>query len=193
MNYNKYIEKVKRFYSNDESKYHTIHHVKDLFNVYDCYRDKFLKEFPDLDEDDLFWTIAWHDSVYIVGNKLNEQFSAELYMEEMGRNYYDTIVDAILSTKIGTNIFVNPLEKVMHDLDWNGFAKYYPEFEKNMLHIRNEAICEGHYTVEEVKKNQLNFYKAYLNKDIFVTKTFADFNKRAKQNIENIVKALENE
>ena len=193
MKYDKYVEKVKRFYSNDESKYHTIHHVKELFNVYDQNRDKFLKEFPNLNEEDLFWTIAWHDSVYIVGNKLNEKFSAELYMEEMKIPYYDIIYNAILSTRIGTSEFKNPVQKVMHDLDWNGFSKYYPEFEKNVLHIRNEATCEGHYTIEEVKKNQLEFYKSLLGKDIFVTKTFSEFNKIAKKNIETIIKEMENE
>ena len=193
MKYDKYVETVKRFYSNDESKYHTIYHVRDLFNLYEKYRFKFINEFPDLDEDDLFWTIAWHDSVYIVGNKLNEQFSAELYMEEMGRNYYDAIFDAILSTKIGTNIFVNSLEKVMHDLDWNSFGWPFSIFEKNVLHIRNEATCEGHYTIKEVKKNQLEFYKSLLGKDIFVTKTFSKLNGMAKKNVETIVRELENE
>lgn len=193
MNYDKYIDKVKRFYSNDEGKYHTIHHVKNLFKLYDQYKDKFLVEFPDLNEDSLFWTIAWHDSVYIVGNKLNEKFSAELYLEEMKIPYYDIVYNAILSTKIGTTVFENSLKKVMHDLDWNSFGWPYPEFEKNMLHIRNEATCEGHYTVEEVKKNQLEFYSSLLGKDIFITKTFSKLNGMAKKNIETIVKVLENE
>lgn len=193
MNYDKYIEKVKRFYSNDESKYHTIHHVRELFNLYDKYRNEFLNEFPDLNEEDLFWTIAWHDSVYIIGNKLNEKFSAELYLEEMKISYYDIVYNAILSTKIGTTEFKNSVQKIMHDLDWNGFGWPFPIFEKNILKIRNEATCEGHYTVEEVKKNQLEFYNSLLGKDIFVSVTFSKLNGMAKKNIETIIKVLENE
>ena len=193
MNYDKYFSKVKKFYFFDTKKYHTIHHVRDLFNLYEKYRFEFLNEFPDLNEDDLFWTIAWHDSVYIVGNKLNEKFSAELYLEEMKIPYFDDVYNAILSTKIGTTVFENSLQKVMHDLDWNSFGWPFHIFEKNVLKIRNEATCDYHYSVKEVKKNQLEFYNSLLGKDIFVTVTFSKFNGMAKKNIETIIKEMENE
>ena len=192
MKYDKYIEKVKRFYSFDSKKYHTIHHVKNLFKLYDQYKNEFLTEFPDLNEDALFWTIAWHDSVYIIGNKLNEKFSGELYIEEMKMPIYgySIVFDAILSTKIGTTEFKNPVQKVMHDLDWNGFATPYHIFQANAEKILYEATCKGRYTVEEVKKNQLEFYKPLFGKNIFITNTFSKFNEIAKKNVELIIEQL---
>lgn len=183
--YDKYIEKVSKFYSHDSEKYHTIYHVKTLFYMYDCCRYEFLSEFPDLNENALFWTIAWHDSVYIIGNKLNEKFSGELYIEEMKRPIYgySIVFDAILSTKIGTTEFKNPIQKVMHDLDWSGFMDYdtMVENEKKILY---EATCNGLYTVDFAKQNQKKFYESFANKDIYITKAFQKFNEIARENLQ---------
>lgn len=188
---NEYVKRVEKFYSKDYKKYHTIHHIEHLFYLFDRFKDSFLKEFPDLNIDDLFQTIAWHDSVYVIGNKLNEKFSAELYMEEMKVPAYDIVYNAILSTKIGTTEFKNPVQKVMHDLDWSGFGDLYFKMVENEEKILYEATCDYQYNKSEVKLNQLNFYKSIVDKDIYVTNTFKDLNQIAKQNLTKRIKELE--
>lgn len=177
-----YIEKVKDYYSDDKNKYHTIHHIKNMFDLYKKYRKEFLSEFPDLNENRLFQSIAWHDSVYVVGNKFNEDESAKKYLKEED-DISAKVYFAILSTKIGNIHFETDIEKVLHDLDWSGFIDYDTMIE-NEKKIIYEAICDNKFTEEEVKKNQKNFYKSFVNNDIYVTKTFKQFNKIAKQNLQ---------
>ena len=179
---NKYIEKVKKFYSHDSEKYHTIYHVKTLFYIYDCYKYEFLSEFPDLNENELFESMAWHDSVYIIGSKYNEELSAELY-KKMNDSFNQKVYFAIISTKIGHKTVNNPIEKVLHDLDWSGFMNYdtMVENEKKILY---EATCNGLYTVDFAKQNQKKFYESFANKDIYITKTFQKFNKIARENLQ---------
>ena len=194
--YSKYINEVEEYYSKNYKKYHSIHHIQRLFDIYFRFRDKFLEEFPNLNEDDLFEAIAWHDSVYIIGGELNEEFSAQLYAKHMldkGSVARGSVYNAILSTKIGTEVSIGDIEKVLHDLDWSYFSDYYHIFKKFSEQILFEATYDELYTVNTVKENQLKFYKSYLNKDIYVTKTFSEFNEIAKKNIKLIVEQLKKE
>ena len=194
--YSKYIKEVEEYYSKNYKRYHSIHHIQRLFDIYFRFRDKFLEEFPNLNEDDLFEAIAWHDSVYIIGGELNEEFSAQLYAKHMldkGSVARGSVYNAILSTKIGTEVFIGDIEKVLHDLDWSSFSDYYHIFKKFSEQILFEATYDELYTVKTVKENQLKFYKSYLNKDIYVTKTFRAGNEVARKNIELIVKQLTSE
>lgn len=194
--YSKYINEVEEYYSKNYKKYHSIHHIQRLFDIYFRFRDKFLEEFPNLNEDDLFEAIAWHDSVYIIGGELNEEFSAQLYAKHMldkGSVARGSVYNAILSTKIGTEVSIGDIEKVLHDLDWSYFSDYYHIFKKFSEQILFEATYDELYTVKTVKENQLKFYKSYLNKDIYVTKTFSEFNEIAKKNIKLIVEQLKKE
>ena len=194
--YSKYINEVEEYYSKNYKKYHSIHHIQRLFDIYFRFRDKFLEEFPNLNEDDLFEAIAWHDSVYIIGGELNEEFSAQLYAKHMldkGSVARGSVYNAILSTKIGTEVSIVDIEKVLHDLDWSYFSDYYHIFKKFSEQILFEATYDELYTVKTVKENQLKFYKSYLNKDIYVTKTFSEFNEIAKKNIKLIVEQLKKE
>ena len=185
------LEKVKNYYSTDGYKYHTINHVKDLFKLYYQFRDRFLKEFPELNEEDLFESIAWHDSVYIVGNPENEELSAYLYSLKV-KDKKSIIYDAILSTKIGNTKFKNPVEKVLHDLDWSGFSDFNL-LQKNEEKIFFEAISNSKFKAEVVKDNQYKFYKSLVDKDIYVTETFKEANEIARKNLQLRIKQIEKE
>ena len=189
-----YINLVKRFYSNDIKKYHTIFHVKNLFDLYLENRKNFQEEFPTLNEKDLYEAIAWHDSVYIPGCPLNEEFSAQLFYHIMNLNEHSSVYDIIISTKIGTKKFNNPEEKVMHDLDWSGFSDYNQMLE-NEKKIFYESTCDEKYTENEVYQNQLKFYKSIVDNNIYVTNTFKNLhcNEAAKRNLEKRIKEMENE
>ena len=67
--FDKYIDKVERFYSKNKEHYHTIHHIHRMFEVYEKFEEQFDEEF-EYDKDDLFWSIAFHDAYYLVGYEL---------------------------------------------------------------------------------------------------------------------------
>ena len=212
---NEYLKVVEKYYSKDPKKYHTYWHITNLFELYDRHKEKFHKEFPTLSENTLFEAIAWHDCVYIPGCPMNEEFSAQLYERYYinleakeranGATNMDLVVKgclmnlgvykAILSTKIGHEKFETPEQKVLHDLDWSGFCNYYHKMLENEEKILYEATCDGRYNVKEVRKNQLNFYKFIVDKDIYVTETFKNLhcNETAKRNLEKRIKEMENE
>ena len=199
----KYLKLVEKFYSKDPKKYHTYWHITNLFELYDLHKEEFHKEFPTLNEDSLFTAIAWHDCVYIPGCTLNEYLSAQAYYRTMKENpkfsecveTYFPAYSIILSTKIGNEIFDTPEKMVMHDLDWSGFCNYYHKMLENEEKIFYEATCDARYYEKEVRKNQLNFYKSIVNKDIYVTETFKNLhcNEIAKRNLEKRIKELEHE
>ena len=199
----KYLKAAEKYYSKDPKKYHTYWHVTNLFDLYNRHKDEFHKEFPTLNEDALFTAIAWHDCVYIPGCSLNEYLSAQAYYRTMKENprfsecveTYFPAYSIILSTKIGNEVLDTPEKMVMHDLDWSGFCNYYHKMLENEEKILYEATCDGRYNVKEVRKNQLNFYKFIVDKDIYVTETFKNLlcNETAKKNLEKRIKEMENE
>ena len=178
----KYLNKVNDFYSHDKNMYHTIYHVIDLYFLLDCYKEEFINEFPDLDIESLKEAIAWHDSFYIPGFSENEEKSVELYLKNGGRN--QVVIDAILSTKSTNKIFKGGVQKVLHDIDWNGFRSY-PTMLMNEEKILFESTYNGRYPVSLVKENQIKFYRSIdIENGIYVTNAFKIFNKEVKQNIE---------
>lgn len=200
----KYLKPVEKFYSKDPKKYHTYWHITNLFELYDLHKDKFLKEFPTLNEDTLFTAIAWHDCVYIPGCPLNEYLSAQAYYRTMKAHpkfaeCVETdfpVYSIILSTMIGNKIFDTPEKMVMHDLDWSGFTSYSRMLE-NEKQICYEAICDGRYSETEVRKNQLNFYISLIFDDrckIYVTETFKNLhsNEIAQRNLERRIQEMQN-
>lgn len=196
---NEFIKEVKKYYSANDMKYHTIYHVIYMFELYKYFENEFIKEFPDLKEkeSELFTAIAWHDSVYIPGCELNEEFSAELYAKNCDNKrkpWNKNVFHAILSTKIGTKIFMGTVEKILHDLDWSGFTNYNM-MKENEEKILYEAIDDFRYKKEEVINNQLNFYKSIADKDLYVTDTFKsfNFNEKAKENLKKRIEEMEKE
>ena len=179
---NRYIEQVEKFYSKDEKKYHTIHHVERLFDLYNQYRDEFIKEFPNINENALFEAMAYHDCVYVIGDKFNEELSAQAYLKDFpfAKSH---VYNAILSTKVGCSNFKNDVEKILHDLDWSSFSQDYELFTKDAEGIIYEAVCEGRYPENMVRANQKKFYENYMDKDIYVTNTFSKFNEIARMNL----------
>lgn len=171
---------IDKYYSDSREWYHTRYHIEDLYFLYNVYRDHFIQEFPNLDEEKLFVIFDYHDAIYVPGSKTNEEDSVQVYLENGGRD--KDVIDGILSTKIGTEHFDSDLEKIMHDLDWSGFRDY-----NSMLKNEEKIICEamekGGYSEQEAIEGQIRFYEMIKDKDIFVTKTFSKFNEITKKNI----------
>lgn len=171
---------INKYYSNNPKWYHTKQHIEDLYFLYNVYKPYFKTEFPELNEEKLFTCFDFHDAVYIPGSKTNEEDSVQIYLNEGGRD--KEVIDAILSTKIGVKDFKNDLQKVLHDLDWNGFRDHVT-LKKNEEKIISEAVEKGGFTEKDAIEGQMNFYRFIQDTDIYVTKTFEKFNNIVKLNI----------
>ena len=188
--FDKYIDKVERFYSKNKEHYHTIHHIHRMFEVYEKFEEQFDKEF-EYDKDDLFWSIAFHDAYYLVGYEHNEYISGEIAMKEL-REIKDNeslfkIKKTIWMTEVDQNDtnfskLKTPEEKIIHDLDWSGFFDYY-HLLKNEEKIFQEANDTGNFYWRDVRKNQFNFYKMFSKSNLYLTNAMKDLNKVARENI----------
>ena len=179
------------FYSKNDNHYHTIHHVNTLLKLWKEYREEFLKEYPNLNEDALIEAIKWHDSYYVPGEKNNEYLSVKLYTDNV-KMIVPLVCLIIESTKIGHEDF-NFLDelKVMHDLDWSGFNDY-EVFKANCEKICTEAVEVGKFDQFTVRINQIDFYRKFAEKPLYLTKTFSKFNDIAKENMLKLADELEN-
>jgi predicted metal-dependent HD superfamily phosphohydrolase len=199
------MKDYKEYYSTNEKHYHTIHHIENLLNLWNEYKDEFKKEYPDLNEEALITAIKWHDSYYIPDDSNNELNSILNYMnassKEIGyENGYnisigtDPLVCLIIeSTIVGYDQFdLLPELKVMHDLDWSGFNDY-EIFKNNCEKICLEAIEVGKLEEIDVRRNQIQFYRKFAEKPLYLTKTFEKFNNVAKDNMLKLANELENE
>ena len=209
-----YINAVKRHYKSSHEFYHTIHHITNMFELYEKYKSEFDKEIEkeyeeykqysdynkliEKQKEILYWSIAYHDSYYMPGFTINEQISAKIADYELHKiigyskyaDYSYEVKDTILSTDISNTNFDTAIKRILHDLDWSGFTDYYKFFE-NHVKIFTEAVCVGEYDLNVVKENQLKFYKSIIDKDIFKTEFCQDWNKLAKENLTKIISVLE--
>lgn len=205
----------KKFYSINKDQYHTIYHIENLLYLWEKYKDEFMEEFPELDEETLITAIKWHDSHYVPGDELNEVKSVENYINAVvdyinemmeSKDVDATIFTAfnplvcliIESTKNGYN-FTDELPaecKVMHDLDWSGFNDY-ETFKNNCEKIYQEAIDHNPFPKEDenfgqkIRKNQIEFYRKFAEKPLYLTKTFSKFNDIARKNMLRLADELE--
>ena len=209
------MENWHKFYSTNKKHYYTIHHIENLLKLWETYKDEFMKEFPELDEETLITAIKWHDSHYVPGDELNEVKSVENYINAVG-DYVNEMMESkdvdatiftlfnplvgfiIESTKIGYDFTdESPDEcKVMHDLDWSGFNDY-ETFKNNCEKIYQEVIDHNSSSLEDetfgqkVRKNQIEFYRKFAEKPLYLTKTFSKFNDIAKENMLKLAHELE--
>lgn len=207
----KYIDRAAKYYRKDNRYYHTIYHVLNMFEYFDAFEKEWDKEFTHLETDwlyndnrkeELFWSIAFHDAYYMPGFVKNEAFSADIADVELFNEFFNGNLDIqgiknnIIST-IPTNtnfdriiyfengqhkLVHDPMKMILHDLDWSGFSSI-ETLRKNETKIITEAVEVGGIKYDDAVNNQIKFYEAIKNKDLYVTSAFNQFNKVAKKNI----------
>lgn len=208
--YNRSINPVLNLYNVNPNYYHTYCHYLDCMN-------KFKKNMSTLniemtkvlgypfnlewDKDFFNEVFLWHDSVYIPGNSNNEKLSAKEYKRFVtkikGERFVNfDVYEAILSTKIGYDIDERLTSKqfkmfckIIHDIDWLGFANY-EECLKNERKIINECLAFTDLTKNEIKQKRLEFYESIVDKDLYLTETFGCYNKIARENIQKRINKL---
>lgn len=133
--------------------------------------------------------VLFHDIVYKVGAKNNEEKSAEFVRKAIpDYKYLDEVCDLILSTKVSNKVFDTPLKKFIHDLDFKGFM-FYDDICVNEEKLKAEAVRDG-FSEKEFLTGQMKFYRQMAKKDLYLTSMFYTFNMKAKRNILKRIKEL---
>lgn len=183
--FDKYLNQVRRFYRTSNKYYHTIHHIEDMFVLFDKYEKVWDSEFHKYNKSVLKWAIAYHDCFYMPGFNKNEHIAALITLFDLPDEVcsaIDGICSAIESTVPSNTDFDNPVDKILHDLDWSGFSNI-KTLRENETKIITEAVEVGGIKYSDAVNNQIKFYEAIKNKDLYVTSAFNQFNEVAKNNI----------
>lgn len=181
-----YLEIAKTIYPQNNN-YHSYKHVEDLLRWFNLYKESFHSEGMSCTDNQMSMAIVYHDAVYIPGSTTNEYDSVQ-FMNRCGIND-PTIESLIMSTVVDNHHMDNWKnysidQKIMHDLDWFGFTFSTGIFSQTMSIISEvEFYCRNKFSREEILKNRMKFLESLFDKDLYFTKTLADFNTLAKENI----------
>lgn len=140
--------------------------------------------------------IFYHDVIYIVGNKNNEELSADFarvcldpYINELNLSY---ICEGIIytSSHLEDNLETDKYDLIM-DLDLHSFALPEEYFLKQNSCVEKEFLDSG-IPKEQWEDGRKKFLEMLYQKDnFFRTKFFRDkFEKQAKDNIKKLIDSL---
>lgn len=162
--------------------YHNHNHVNSML----FYLRMFDKQLQVKDIVAMKFAIIFHDLVYQAGNYSNERKSAE-QASSFIRTY---IADEDLAHKVKTmilltenhftDVVITSDEKVFLDLDVAILAAEEKEYD---TYVNNIMIEYQHVSRESYLDGRINFLSKLLDKKIFKTDFFSNFEEQAKNNI----------
>jgi pantetheine-phosphate adenylyltransferase len=137
--------------------------------------------------------IWYHDAIYNPGKTDNEEKSAELARQRLGRSglessFVDDVVDLILATK-HTGIPKTHDEKYIRDIDLSTLGKFEKEFNEYGSDIRDEY---AHVSEEQFRYERSAILQRFLQQDsIYFTDFFKQkYEGQARRNLENSIGRL---
>lgn len=167
-----------RRYCEPHRRFHTIHHVADLL-----WRGR------ELELDDCQIMAIWfHDAVYDVPPKANEERSAvlaETMLEAAG--WPRAMISTVATIVRDTEQHVPTIEpsKLVVDLDLASLASPKPEFEANTARLREEYSV---FDDDEFREGQRVFFRRFLERDrIYHSPWGRQFEAPARANIERLI------
>jgi predicted metal-dependent HD superfamily phosphohydrolase len=179
---------INKKYSEDHRYYHKLNHIQGCLREFDEIKYLLIKP------DEVEMAIFYHDVIYDVKRKDNEEESAKFAKEKLGnlgfpRNFVERVYDLILDT-VEHNLGKLTDSRYMVDIDLSPLGASWKEFVLNRENISKEDLTK--YSEKEFKMRTLNFYKKMLNrKRIFHTDYF--YNKyeiKARKNIQKGINML---
>lgn len=143
-------------YSEPHRFYHTLSHIVYMFNCADTLR----MELTDVE----VCAIWFHDFVYNIGNKTNEEDSADVAIELcsfISNAERDTLRQLILSTK--KHVPLIPMASNIINLDLMILSASREEYENYIIGIESEYRTV--YSEQEYRKGRKDWLESMLSKD----------------------------
>lgn len=177
---------VSQAYTQNHRKYHNLNHLEELFTYYDLHQSAIQNKVA------VSFTIFYHDLVYEVWRKDNEEKSAVKALEILKQINFplkelQTIEDLIICTKNHTSL--TPDQGFMIDFDLAILGQPENIYTTYTQQIRAEYKIVPNIIYKQGRKKVLQHF---LDKEnIFQTSIFiSQFEKQARINIKNELKLL---
>ncbi|WP_408030880.1 HD domain-containing protein [Tenacibaculum xiamenense] len=178
--------KIHQFYSKKERAYHNLNHLQELFKYHDLYKEQLSS--PDI----VSFSIFYHDIIYDIWKKDNEEKSAEVALIELQKIdlpylFYKEIENQILATKTHQAASLDGKFMVDFDLSILGQSnKIYTDYTQK---IRKEYRLIPSILYKKGRKKVLEHFLAKEN--IYSTVPFKNlYEKQARENLANELKTL---
>jgi len=166
--------------------YHTLKHIRDVMREFDLARHQC--ENPHAIE----IAIWFHDIIYDVGEKYNEENSAATAsraLKDLGakNEFIRIVMRLIMVTKHGKITPVTKDEMIMVDSDLAGLGLSKEEFEVNKNNV--ELEYKTVFSDDEIRKGQKDFFQEILKREnIYYTDWFRGrYEDQARSNLKSIL------
>jgi|GEM_PF-2784844 len=180
----------KHYVEQEWRRYHTLFHLDRMLTEFDTVQDK-LKH-PELVE----FAIFLHDVIYVIGQKDNELKSAHIakhWLLQMGASAL-TIRRVVRLITVATTHPKSPKarltndEKYMSDFDLYGFSLSWDSVLGQARDVRREF---SQFSDDEFRKGNGEFFMRMLQKRIYFTEHFAQYEVYARENILRLLKNMD--
>ncbi len=179
---------IQKKYSENHRAYHNLNHLTELFNYYKQYSEE-LKN-----KDVVAFSIFYHDVIYNIWKKDNEEKSAEFAIKELSPlslspTIANSIKEQIIATK--THESKNMDSQFLIDFDLAILGQSEEVYQKYTHSIRKEYKLVPDFMYKKGRKKVLEHF---INKpSIYKTSIFIDlYEKKAKKNLETELNKLKN-
>ena len=168
---------VMPYYAEERRRYHDFNHISTMLMDYARWEQHF--DLSQEEEAILFDANLWHDAIYVVGAKDNEELSADLYMEfaeamrfigyTITEKHANTVKTAIEYTAkhfggVPDHVKLDKPLRILLDLDLLGFARPYEEFVRLQKLLDEEAVAYGHDRATVTNAREAFLSKIYENR-----------------------------
>ncbi|TCI91100.1 HD domain-containing protein [Tenacibaculum sp. M341] len=182
----KFWKNIHNKYSESHRAYHNLNHLEELFRYYDQFESQL--ETPDT----IAFSIFYHDVIYNIWKKDNEERSADYAVDELSKislskEILENIQEQILATK--THESSNNDSKLLIDFDLAILGQSEEIYESYTKAIRKEYKLIPNLLYKKGRKKVLLHFLD--KKSIYKTETFVSlYEKKARVNLRNELKDL---
>ncbi|NNE63647.1 MAG: hypothetical protein HKN34_06150 [Gammaproteobacteria bacterium] len=175
-------------YGEPHRVYHTLRHIQSCFRI-----------FQDVvhlavNADALALAIWFHDAIYDIDAKDNEQRSADWFLKETDGIFDDSLRDLVSSHIMATMHCGEDIKghdsQIMVDIDLFSFGKPWPEFLRDSENVRAE---KADVSDTEFYPKQCGFQKFLLDQPRFFQSDYfyRHYEKQARQNLTRFMALIE--
>jgi predicted metal-dependent HD superfamily phosphohydrolase len=149
-------------YNEPHRVYHNLEHIKSCLTIFDQVSELLVN--PDAVE----LAIWFHDVIYIIGDKKNEQLSADLFMTLTNglfdNVFRDSVYQHIMATCHDCSEITNADTKLMVDIDLSSFGLPWDDFLIDSKKVRDEM---PHLSDVDYNQKQKLFQLSLLDQPCF--------------------------
>lgn len=177
-------------YNEPHRVYHSLRHIESCLKVFDEISEL-------LDEPDEVELAIWfHDVIYNIGDKQNEQLSANFFMTLTDGLFTnecrDSVYRHIMATRHDCSEITHKDTKLMVDIDLSSFGSPWADFLADSKNVQAEM---SHLTDAQYNQKQMSFHQSLLSQPTFFNSDYflKNYEDQARSNLAKLFELIKND